>query len=256
MKYTSANNNKEQVNINTRFMQFMNAEAETPSTMQLSYWNDMLSIKINPALPPEKRTQNSFYNYEEGITTALTVEKVLTLVNEIKREIIPAIKAGTNRVIGIPIAGGTSLLTVSTGVKRFGEVRPFVTIFKNLNPETKRPEQQLSYEFINGLVVNDYDETTGSFTTDSVQSDLLLFVTCLENSIIGLTSSVAHSNRYHDRFFRNSISGGNGMTSGNGGYRKNTNVFGNNNSSELSNDFGEVDQTKLNNMDDIDSFMS
>ena len=255
MKYTSTNNNKEKVNLNTRFMQFMNAESTTPSTMQLSYWNDMLSIKINPALPPEKRTQNSFYNYEEGITTALTVEKVLTLVNEIKREIIPAIKAGENRVIGIPIAGGTSLLTVSTGVKRFGEVRPFVTIFKNLSPETKRPEQQLSYEFINGLVVNDYDENTGSFTTDSVQSDLLLFVTCLENAIIGLTSSVAHSNRYHDRFFRNAISGGNTNMGGNGGYRKNSNVFSNGNSGS-SEGFGDVDQTKLNNMDDIDSFMS
>lgn len=255
MKYTTANNNKEQVSVNTRFMQFMNSEASVPSTMQLSYWNDMLSIKINPALPPEKRTQNSFYNYEEGITTALTVEKVLTLVNEIKREIIPAIKAGENKVIGIPIAGGTSLLTVSTGVKRFGEVRPFVTIFKNLNPETKKPEQQLSYEFINGLVVNDYDENTGTFTTDSVHSDLLLFISCLENAITGLTSSVAHSNRYHDRFFRNSISGGAGTMGGNGGYRKNNNVFSGNNQ-ESSNTFGDVEQTKLGNIDDIDSFMS
>lgn len=254
MKYTSANNNKEQVNVNTRFMQFMNSEASTPSTMQLSYWNDMLSIKINPALPPEKRTQNSFYNYEEGITTALTAEKVLTLVSEIKREIIPAIKLGENKVIGIPIAGGTSLLTVSTGLKRFGVIRPFVTIFKNLNPETKRPEQQLSYEFINGLVVNDYDPETGSFTTDPVHSDLLLFVTCLENSIIGLTSSVTHSNRYHDRFFRNTLTGGTGNY-GNGGYKKNTNVFGDSGSND-SGSFTDVDQTKLNNMDDIDSFMS
>ena len=252
MKYTSANNNKEQANVNTRFMQFMNSEASTPSTMQLSYWNDMLSIKINPALPVEKRTQNSFYNYEEGITTALTVEKVLTLVNEIKREIIPAIKAGENRVIGIPIAGGTSLLTVSTGVKRFNEVKPFVTLFKNLDPNTKRPEQQLSYEFLNGLVVNDYDENEGSFTTESVQSDLLLFVTCLENAITGLTSSVAHSNRYHDRFFRNAISGGVGTS---GGYKKNSNIFSSD-SAGSNGTFGDIEQTKLANMDEIDSFMS
>ena len=42
---------------------------------------------------------------------------------------------------------------------------------------------------------------------------------------------------------------------GNGGYRKNSNVFSNGNSGS-SEGFGDVDQTKLNNMDDIDSFMS
>lgn len=195
------NNTRDAVNVNTRGIQFMNSESKFfPSTLQFGFWNEMISLRINPALDKSEQTDNKKFNYEETVNTAIILEKAVVLIKKIKEDILPKYgKEETFRGVSI---GGNSL--VGVGLKNVDDkVVSFLAIHKGLDENTRKPQESIYYEFKTSYTVNDYDEKTGEFTVEQdIPSELLLFVKALEASVTALTNANAHATRTVDRWFR------------------------------------------------------
>ncbi|NNV04736.1 hypothetical protein, partial [Brevibacillus sp. MCWH] len=148
----TGNNSKDVVNVNTRGIQFMNSEGNFPSTLQIGYWNDMISLKINPALDKSQQTETKKFDYEKLISTAITLEKATILAEAVEKYVLPSFDEKKEIFKGVPV-GGDSL--VGVGIKVInGEPVSYFGIFKSLDEKTKKPESFMIYEFKAGYSVD------------------------------------------------------------------------------------------------------
>jgi hypothetical protein len=194
------NNSKDKPSVNTRGYAFMNREGFEPSAMTVGFWDDKMTITINPALEPSKQTNDRFYDYEKSVKTSLTLEKVMSLMYKISKEIIPAIESDTDKSIGVAV-GNDGMIAVGTGKSITGSIRPFLALFKGINPDTKKAELSIYYEFRTIDSIDDYDPATGKYTLGTkVYSELLLFIEILKSTIIGMSNAGTHSDRYVNKF--------------------------------------------------------
>lgn len=251
-------NNRQQTNVNTRGIQLMNKDGFDPSTVVLGFWNDMMSIKLHPALEPSKQTQTAVYDYETTFQTVLNVEKGQLLLNKIKEKILPALESETEASVGVLI-GDDSLLLVGTGVKQFNEVKPFLGLFKGLN-EKKKAETMICFEFKATETINDYDPMTGEHDVEKDSYPHLdLFVKYLESGISALMHAETHSIRHVDKYYRDTLLAavkGTDVSSSSNGYSSGSrtrNIFGDNSSSSTPSFESEVSKEHV---DDINSFLN
>lgn len=266
----SNNNSRDEVNVNTRGMQFMNSDGFYPSTMLFGFWNEMISIKIHPALDKEHQTDSRKFNYEEVVSTAITLEKAALLADKIENELLP--NFGTKSLFrGVPV-GGDSLIGVGIRHEEGSPDIAYLAIFKALDEETKKPEVSIYYEFKTGMTINDYNPNTGEFTVEqNIPSELNVFLAGLRASVSALTHAEAHSSRAVDKWFRDRLMNNiqeiaqklgvstQGSWSGNKNYsNKSKDIFNNNSSNDsIPSDLDDEESSisKLSNIDDISQFM-
>jgi hypothetical protein len=243
----------------------MNSEGFDPSTLLIGYWNSMVSLKIHPALEKDKQTETKKFNYEKLVSTSISLQKAITLIEKIEKELLPAIESEENKNIGIPV-GSDGILVIGTGKKITGSIRPYIAIHKSLNEKTKKPEMSISYEFNRNISIDDYDAEDGTFTkSKEMHSELLLFLEILKSSVKSLSGSIAHSMRVTEKFYKDrvinnleNISEKLGVAT-NKTFNKKNNIFnnGSDNNSNISFPNDEtVDVEPLNNIEQIDSFLN
>lgn len=266
---TSQNNDKDnQVSVNTKAYQFMNREGFEPSSLTVGSWNENLSLRINPMLEPSKQSDNRVFDYDRFVTTALTLEKAMLLLYRIEKDLLPAVESGEDKSIGIQV-GGDSLLVVGTGKRLTGSIRPFLAIHKSLNPDTKKPELSMFYEFRSASSIDDYDETTGSYKiSDSVYTEFKVFVNLLKSFINLGGNFTAHASKYNDRFYNtkllNSVTAigqkvGAQLPGGNNGSYGNSFKRGNIFSQPSSNNtpsISDADMTDIGDINDLNEYMN
>ena len=265
---TRQNNDKDnQVTVNTKSFQFMNRDGFEPSTMTVGAWNEMLSIRINPALEKSKQVDGRVFDYDKFVATSLTKDKVMMILYKIEKNINSAIKAGEDKTIGVQV-GGDSLFVVGTGVKITGSVKPYVAIHKALNPDTKKPEMSMFYEFRRDMSIDDYDYETGSYNIDeNINNEFELFVMLLKAYISVGSGFATHTTRYIDKWQNdklnntiNSIaqkvgaSTGSGFSGYSGGSR--TNIFGNSKPSSNNSSHDDNDPMPFGDINDLNSMLN
>ena len=249
--------------VNTRGIQFSNRYGFDPSSIQFGFWNGFLSIKITPALEKSKQTETRVYDYEKTVSSALSVDKVAMLWKKIKDEIIPAIENNEEKSSGV-VVGSNSLIVISTGKDKTGNIRPFIAIHKALNEDSKLPELSIYYEFNQVQSIDDYSPDRGSYKTDMIHSELFAFVKILEATMLGFSNITAHVERHvgkakTDKMFKllESIAGKLGVDTApqKSGYSR-SNVFANNsNYNNSSSDVDDVELSQLSNIDDLSSYL-
>jgi len=261
-KQNNDNNGDNRKSVNTRIYQFKNKDGFEPSALQVTGWDEMLSLRINPALEPSKQTKDQVFDYERFVATSLNMEKAMLLLYKINNDIIPAIEKNEEKNVGISV-GGDSLVTVGTGKKITGSIRPYIAIHKGLNPETKKAEQSIYYEFKSSMTIDDYDEKTGEYTVhEGYDAEFKLFIELLK-SFIFTSNFAGHSVRYNSRFVNDKIIntttaiankvGANTGFSG-GGFRNN--VFGSQNSSSNKTSSYNSDSAKIEEIGDLNDLMN
>ena len=251
-------NNDEKKKVNTRSMQMFNKDGFYPSTMVLGLWdNSFFTFKIHDK--KDNPTEKEVFDYNKGISTAINLEKAMVILEGLREEIIPALKDGKEKSIGVNISG-TNVFVV--GTKCINEtVVPYVGIFVGLN-ESRRPESFAMYELKSSQAILNYNHETGDFEHGTVNSEILLLERFLSEGIKALTNSVAHSIRVVDNFYRTkldstlasiaSATGAESKSWGGGYSSKNNNIFGTPSSSDSKSDDGDTAQINtLGSLDDL-----
>ena len=266
---TRQNNDKDnQINVNTKIFQFMNKDGFDPSSMTIGGWNEMFSIRFNPTLDKSKQTEGRVFDYDKYVTTSLNREKATMLLYKIEKEIKPALENSEEKTVGIQV-GGDSLFVVSTGVKLLGSVKPYVAIHKSLNPDTKKPEISMFYEFKSDVTIDDYDYTSGNYSiSEVIHNEFELFVLLIKSYIIAGSGFATHINKYIEKFINdrlnntiNAIAQKVGASSSTG-YRSNgyngtrQNIFDNTTSTNNSDDSDDNDPMPFGDINDLNSMLN
>lgn len=247
------NNSRERKSTNTNSVQLYNSDGVHKSTLQYNYWDKYISIKINPALPPEKATQTERFNYDETVMTSIDSTKALVIVKKID-EIIEGqyIEKGIKYCGGVPVGtNGALLVGVNT---TDGETYAYLLITKDIDPETRIPKTVMYYQFNSTLEIMHYDIETGeSEAANDVYGELRFFRNMLENDATDLGGATVHAIRHMDKYYRDTLAEAAGVKKGgNSGHSYNNtgSVFGNGNTGSGT----KVDRGQLDNIEEMNSF--
>lgn len=203
-------------NINTRGIQFYNGDA----TIVFDYWNGMASIKIHPALPEAERANKQVYDYKKSVSVALSPDNAVLVGKYIKEDILPAIEKGEECTRAV-VSARVNLFVVSTGVNQYGEVKPFIGIYRKLD-ENRIPAESMVFHFDKHPVITKYAPTTGEIDMNSKYTELVgvgeFFTACS-----ALMNAGVHADNFSNRFrinreyeFRAAASGKLGIDNGSG----------------------------------------
>lgn len=236
MAYGNTNNNKDdkKKDLNTRSFQIYSEKGFDPSTLALGFWNQKYcTAKIHPALEENKRNEGSIYDYESNIGVVFEATHALALIEALEKKIIPAVESGsTDDVsVAVPLKGGVDAIEVGNGVKFKGQISPYFAIYKNINKDTKIPEQGIATEFLPAERWNGYDSNKGTFDVSTRCDDLYLFLEYLKSSVEGLSKANAHATRDSLKYIisklmenQMSIMDKLGIEAKSGGYNRNSNT--------------------------------
>lgn len=252
------NNTRERKSTNTSGIQFFNSEGVHKSTLKYDFWDKYISIKLHPALPADKMTANEKFDYDQSIISALSGKKALKLAKYLT-DIIEGdlIAKGEKYCKGVPI-GTNNGIFVGVAVPNEGSPYGYLLVTRNIDPETKKPEVAMYYQFTDEMGV-DYDIETGNFDTEQDQLiEMELLRDALKADAITLIGATAHAARHIDKYYRDSIANAVGATKGgasNGHSYNSANVFGGGtSSSSASNSSAPADRESMENFSDIEKF--
>ena len=190
VRRTMSNNNNKP-SINTRSLQFYNVQGFSSSTVVLSLWNDVfVSIKISNAKKVEEQTNGSVFDYDNGIVTAVPVNKIYDLLAGLDK-IKEAYKDNIDASIYVSISGNN---LIGYGTRNIdGRQVYYLAIHKGLN-EDKIPEISAYYEFNSGFNIENYDPSSGNSTSNLVDdTEFSIFISWLKDQITAASKAVAHS---------------------------------------------------------------
>lgn len=240
--FPNSNQNKKPVSVNTRGRRISNSEGKYPALVELGYWDGFVTLRIHPALSAEQRSDTKKWDMENYLQTTISPQKGEYILRKLDTEIYPAIEAGTDAQVNI-IVGNDSIFQIAT--KRIGEEQiTLASIFKGLDPGTRKPSQAITYQFAQQQTVTSYDPESGAIEMSSESiSDLDVLKRHIEAGQIGATNGLVHAHRVTDRVFRERLLGTSDGGSSGGGYQNKKSPFAQNETkSDNSNPFG-VEET-------------
>ena len=216
------NNNSNSKNVNTKIRTFYGETA----CLQLSFWNENVSIKINP-LQGVSSDGIRQYDYTRRANTALTADKCIALAEKIEEVILPAIeKVKKEKKLEAPV--NTGLQVGNKGSAIFVEYKNddknipylYLTVYTNIGQDGKAPKDGVySYKFAKINTVDNYDPENGTGTDDSVDAEFMFFYEKIKN-ITDVSGTAAHSINMD---IDNKASSGN-RGSGNNNFSNNSNT--------------------------------
>ena len=199
-------NNQKNESVNTRGIQMKNRMGFEASTLVVQYWDDKLNIMLHPQL--KNPTEKQVYDYEQKIMVTLRVDKAQSLLMALDKIIDKAIEEDKEASVAVIL--GTSTMTNALVIetkKREGQLDVICHVCRELNPQTKLPNQRFSYTFIKDEeVIEGYNIQTGEIEDIKVyQTEYELFKEALEEYIEVSMQGSVHADRYNDKFYRNSL---------------------------------------------------
>ena len=199
-------NNQKNDSVNTRGLQLKNRLGFEASTLVVQYWDDKLNIMLHPQL--KNPTEKQVYDYEQKIMVTLRLDKAQSLLKALDLIIDKAIEEDKEASVALvlPINSSTNMLVVEAK-KREGSLDVLCHVCRELNPQTKLPGQRFSYTFIKDEeVIEGYNLQTGELNDIKIyQTEYELFKEALREFIRVSMQANVHSDRYHDKFYRNSL---------------------------------------------------
>ena len=193
--------NKQNDSVNTRGFQFFNRDGVFASTLILGLWNQLVTLKIHPAKEKSKQTESSVYDYDKSINLVIPPDKASLISKVMYDKIIPAVNKGEECTISVAVTG-SSVLTMSTGVKKFGKVAPYIKICRGVQPQSLIAEETMGYAFTFGLIIPDYDgEGNQKVTPIQVYGEMYYFADLMKELSTAIVGGADHARRYINRKF-------------------------------------------------------
>ena len=264
-------NNKSQANesVNSKGFQFFNKNGIEGSTLILGLWNQQISLRIHPAKDPDKQTDTSVFDYDRSINLVIPPFMAAAIAKKCNEKFIPALDKGEEYTIGFAI-GNSSVLVVSTGVKKTGKVMPYIAILRNIQPKTLIPNDMMSYTFNANLLLPTYDgaETATTFVNDFAEA--IYFIQALKHLAVAVLAGENHGRRFVEKRFNDQVFKlykdisdkiGGSFYASNGSarsYNDVPSVWGTPSQQTMSNNIPNtqsVEPTNVGSMDDLDSLL-
>lgn len=195
-------NNFGQPSVNTSIKYFYS----DLSSLSLSYWNQNLSIKINP-LQAINEDGRRVYDYSRRVGTALTPEKCLALSLEIEKKILPAIEKVQNGEtleepinVGVPVGNaGTALFLEYKTTDEVPEPTLYLIFYTNIQENKANPEYAFTYKFGKITVIEGYDPISGEAKEVPVEAEFMYLYDKMRN-IQEIAGTAAHSENVNNAF--------------------------------------------------------
>ena len=199
-------NNQKSDSVNTRGIQMKNRLGFEASTLVVQYWDDKLNVMLHPQL--KNPTEKQVYDYEQKIMVTLRVDKAQSLLKALELIIDKAIEEDKEASVAIVLgtANATNAIVIEAK-KREGSLDVICHVCRDLNPQSKLPAQRFSYTFIKDEeVIEGYNVQTGEIEDIKVyQTEYELFKEALREFIRISMQGDVHSDRFNDKFYRNSL---------------------------------------------------
>lgn len=180
----SKNNNSTSTQIRTFFGDL--------SCFQISYWDDKISLKINPLASVSSEGIRQ-YDYNRKIQTALTTDKCIALSKTIEKTVLPAIESKTDVSIGT-ILSKTAIAI--NGKKEDKDYNIYFTIYpliedSNKNLKIDKPNAYI-YKFNKTNILLDFNNDSGEGKEEQVHSEFLYLYSKLKH-IANISGDVPHA---------------------------------------------------------------
>lgn len=199
-------NNKQTESVNSRGFQFFNKDGFDPSTMIISFWNQQLVIKMHPAKEESKQTESSVYDYDKSINLVIPPVIAKSIANISKTKLLPALEKGEEYTVGF-VVGANSVLTLSTGVKRFGTLKPYALISRGIQQGSLVAEDTQAYEFNQNMVIFNYIGEGKNEDIDFMPyyGELYYFIEVLDHMSSAILGIENHARRFVDKRFNDNV---------------------------------------------------
>jgi hypothetical protein len=186
-------NNREQMNVNTSGHQFYNNSGRYQSTLVISYWNEMLSVKFNPILPEDRRSELKMYDYENTVMTTISREIAMGLMHIILNDALGSEEDFMKSIV----VGGDSLLFIGRSMSKLGTDNVVIGIHKSLNSHTRKPNMSIMFEFLPLSVIENYDPEDGSGEQiEFKNNNIRLLYNILKSYVMGSSKAFTHADRF------------------------------------------------------------
>lgn len=206
MFYAKGNNTKQEINLNTNFYTSYSETAQVTA----GGWNNQLSVKIKPCVGQDA---NGIRQYAEDrsqvISTSITPENAICLVEGFEAEVLPAIRGEKDRGSASIVMGNADQRKILTVGYENGNA--YLSIAVALD-ENGKAGSEIRHTFSKKSYLADYNPSVGSPIEHSVESDLINFMDKVR-AVKELAPITAHSIKYND--MNRSAFTGTGSTGGN-----------------------------------------
>lgn len=207
MPYNSNTNRK---NVSTNIKTFYGDTA----SMGMTYWNDMISIRLNPCSGTNEDGIRQ-YDRNRSFSTAITAQKALGLTQLIDEHIVSVIKkveAGEDLEkpvnVAMKMGNKNAIIVIQYAKDDKGVPTLYFIGYVSANQDnTCDPSNRYIYKFNKTKVVLDYDPNTGNGTVKATEAEFMFFYNALKNinDIFGVSTQ---SNAFFNSW-------GNGLQTGN-----------------------------------------
>ena len=195
---SSGSNSKNDISVNTRIRTFYS----NLSMLQLSYWNENLSIKLHPVTGTSADGLRQ-YDYNNKTTTAITPDKALALTSLIEKKIFPIRKEYEDKGkfsgpcnVGITIPSKNIAICVEYKEDANNSNTPtfYLNVYTQVGEDGKAAKETTkTYQFAKIPVIIGYDPETGNIAeTKMVDSEFDFFFEKLK-SVADIAGTAAHS---------------------------------------------------------------
>ena len=211
------NNNRRSVSTNIKTLY-----GDTAS-MSLSYWNDMISIKMNPCTGTNADGIRQ-YDRNRSFSTALSIQKSKALVDLIEENILPLIKSVSegNKLehpVNVAVQCGAKKAMVIIQYSNDDRGKPFVCLYgytSSNDDGTCEQQNMYAYKFGKTSVIKNYNPNTGEGDVVQVESEFEFFYNTLKNLDNAFGAS-SHSNSYFTSWSNGGDNGNHGNAPSNYG---------------------------------------
>lgn len=225
------NNNRRSVSTNIKTLY-----GDTAS-MSLSYWNDMISIKMNPCTGTNADGVRQ-YDRNRSFSTALSIQKSKALVDLIEENILPLIKSVSegNKLehpVNVAVQCGVKKAMVIIQYSNDDRGKPFVCLYgytSSNDDGTCEQQNMYSYKFGKTNVIKNYNPNTGEGDVVQVESEFEFFYNVLKNQASAF-GAASHSNSYFTSWSNGGDNGNHGNAPSNYGNNFPTSNGGNSDTS-------------------------
>lgn len=195
----NTNNNKKdnEKSVNTNGIQIFSEGGFDPSTLVPGFWNEKYcTMKIHPALPKEKRTDKSRYDYDSNVMAVIELEHVTSMIYVLEQHIIPRVEDGHKEDVSFtfPLKGGKEAVELGNGIKITGDINPYFAIYKDIG-DNGIPGTSIATEFLTTDIWTNYDNTTGNKDIVKRYESLHAFLSFLKDATQALNKASAHATR-------------------------------------------------------------